>query len=382
MSTTVAYGHQLIDEDDIAAVARVLRSDWLTTGPEVDAFEHDFAALVGAHQAVALSSGTAALHAMMFALGIGPGDEVLVPSMTFAATVNAVLYTGATPVFCDVDPGALLLDVTDARRKLSERTRVIVCVDYAGQPADYGALGALARERGVHLVADGCHALGATFQGRPVGAIADMTAFSFHPVKHLTTGEGGMVTTHDPGFAARMRSFRNHGISSDFRQREASGTFAYDVTELGFNYRLSDINCALGRSQLPKVPRWLERRRGIADQYDHALAGQVGVTPLARHPNREHAYHLYVVRIDAASTPGRDVVLARMRASGIMVNVHYKPAHLHSLYRARLGTGPGQCPVAEAAHDQLLSLPLHQGLAPQDVERVVASLRSAVAGPG
>jgi len=249
----IPYGRQWVDEDDIAAVGAVLRSDWLTTGPAVDAFEDAFAERVGAGHAVALSSGTAALHAAMRALGIGPGDEVIVPALTFAASANCAVYEGARPVFCDIEPGSLVIDPAAATRLISPRTRAIIAVDYAGQPADYGALRALADAHGLALVADGCHALGARLDGVPVGALADITAFSLHPVKHISAGEGGVATTADAALAAHMRRFRNHGIDSDARAREQAGAWDYDMVELGYNYRLSDIHCALAHSQLGRL---------------------------------------------------------------------------------------------------------------------------------
>ena len=287
LSEFLPYGRQMIDNDDVAAVVDVLRSDWLTTGPRVEEFEQAFAEHVGVAHAVAVSSGTAALHSAMFAADIGPGDEVIVPAMTFAASANCVVFQGGTPVFADVDEKA------------------VVAVDYAGQPCDYDALTAIAGRHGLTLVADACHAPGATYKGRSVGTLADLSAFSFHPVKHLTTGEGGMVATNDAGLAKRMRAFRNHGIQTDFRERTEKGTWFYEMTELGYNYRITDFQCALGLSQLKKLAGWVERRSEIAKRYDEAFAGERGVEPLARRADRTHAYHLYVVRVGPEATPGR-----------------------------------------------------------------------------
>jgi perosamine synthetase len=378
MARHIAYGRQLIDDDDLEAVCQVLRSDWLTTGPEVAAFESEVAAFVGAAHAVAVSNGTAALHAMMNAIGVGPGDEVLVPSMTFAATANAVLYAGATPVFCDVERDTLLIDPADAARRVTPATRAIVAVDYAGQPCDYAALRKLAAERGLPLLVDACHAIGAREGDEPVGRIGLLTAFSFHPVKHITTGEGGMVTTDDAELARKLRRFRNHGIDSDFRQREQRGTWFYEVTELGYNYRLSDIACALGRSQLKKLPVWLDARDRIAARYDAAFRDVDGITPLARRSGAKHAYHLYVVRLDPSRTIGRKAAFEKLRGLGVGVNVHYLPVHLHPLYRQRLGTRPGMCPVAEAAYEEILSLPMHAGLDDESVDYVIEAMRGVL----
>ena len=285
----IPYGRQSIDEKDVAAVCSVLRSDWLTTGPKVGEFERAVADYVGAEHGAAVSSGTAALHCAMYALGIGPGDEVIVPPMTFAATANCVVYQGGTPVFADVEPDTLLIDPAEVERKITDRTRAIIAVDYAGQPCDYEALRRIADRHGLALVADGCHALGAEYRGRKDGTLADMTAFSFHPVKHVATGEGGMVVTDDEAFAEKIRLFRNHGITTDHRQREALGSWFYEMVDLGYNYRMTDIQCALGISQLKKLPEFLERRRLIAARYDAAFGDSDTIFPLGCRENVFHA---------------------------------------------------------------------------------------------
>jgi perosamine synthetase len=378
-TTPLQYGRQDIGEDDIAAVGAVLRSEWLTTGPVVHEFERAFAAFCGAPEAVAVSSGTAALHAALHALGVGPGDEVIVPPMTFAATANAAVYLGATPVFADVDPGTLLLDPERVVERISAKTRAIVGVDYAGQPCDWDALEELARAHDIPMVADACHAVGARVEGRAAGTLADLTVFSLHPVKHFTTGEGGMITTSDPDLARRMRDFRNHGITTDARARCEAGAWFYEMVELGYNYRITDFQCALGLSQLRKVPGWLERRRGIAARYDDALVGGVGFRPLAVRSDVEHAYHLYVVRTPASFAGGRDRAHAALHAEGIAANVHYIPVHLHPFYRERFGTGPGLCPVAEAAYGEILSLPLFPAMVDGDVDDVLAAVAKVTA---
>lgn len=377
----IPYGRQQIDDDDVRAVVEALKSDWLTTGPAVERFERLLAGAAGATHAVAVSSGTAALHAAAFALGIGPGDEVIVPAMTFAASANCVVYQGGTPVFCDVLPGTLCIDPDAAARKITPRTKALVVVDFAGQPCDYGRLRPLAQERNLALVADACHALGAEYGGRRAGSLGDLSAFSFHPVKQITTGEGGAITTDNAGLAARMRSFRNHGIDADQRQRQAEGTWLYAMTALGWNYRLTDFQCALGASQLAKLPARLARRREIARRYDAAFADEPAVKPLEVAPGLRHAYHLYVVRVDPAGAGAdRAEFFAALRARGIGVNVHYIPVHLHPYYRQRFRTGPGLCPVAEAAYERILSLPIHPGMRDADVERVIAAVRGAREG--
>lgn len=364
------YGRHWIEEDDIQAVIRTLRSDWLTTGPGVEEFEHAVAAYTGARHAVAVSSGTAALHAAMFALKIGPGDEVILPPLTFAATANCVVYQGGTPVFADVAPDTLLLDPARAAEKITLRTKAIIAVDYAGQPCDYDALRKLATAHGLALVADGCHSLGATYKGRRTGTLADLTAFSFHPVKPITTGEGGMITTDDSALARRTRLFRNHGITTDHRERAQAGTWFYEMTELGYNYRLSDVHCALGISQLRKLDARLARRQHIARQYDAAFAYSQVARPLAVRAEVSHAYHLYVVRVAS----DRDHLVRALWKKEIAANVHYIPVHLHPYYRQRYQTSPGLCPVAEQAYRYILSLPIFPQMTDADVQRVVGAV--------
>ena len=339
---TIPYGRQWIDENDIQAVVEVLRSDWLTTGPKVAEFEQAFAGFVEAGEAVAVNSGTAALHAAMFALGIGPGDEVVLPSMTFVATANAVVFQGGTPVFADVDPDTLRIDPNAVADKITTRTKAVVAVDYAGQPCDYDALRTISNRNGLLLIADACHSLGAEYKGNKVGTLADMTVFSFHPVKHITTGEGGMVVTDHPDMATKMRIFRNHGITADHRQREEQGSWCYEMVELGYNYRITDFQCALGVSQLSKSPKWLARRQEIARVYDEAFAGFPYVMPLSVSNDVLHAYHLYVVRImDKEPSKKRKSVFKHLREKGIGANVHYLPVHLHPFYRKRFNTSAG-----------------------------------------
>jgi len=378
--TLLPYGKHQVGEDDIAAVVGALRSDWLTTGPGVGEFERAFAGAVGAKEAVAVSSGTAALHAAMAALGIGPGDEVIVPAMTFAATANCVVFCKARPVFVDVDARTLLMDPGHVLEAISPSTKAILAVDYAGQACEYDTLTRIAKEHGLALVDDACHALGGRYRGRPVGSLADLNTFSFHPVKLITSGEGGMITTDDPSLAAGMRIFRNHGITTDHRQRQELGSWFYEMVSLGYNYRLTDIQCALGMSQLSRLSPWIARRQEIARRYNEAFAGMAGITPLGVRPDVSHAYHLYVVRFDPGRlrTP-RSTIFSALRAEGIGVNVHYIPVHLHPFYQASFGTGPGMCPVAEAAYEQILSLPIFPAMKEQDVDDVIQAVRKVVA---
>jgi perosamine synthetase len=378
-SRMLPYGRQDVSDADIAAVVEVLRSDWLTTGPVVAEFERACAARGGVRHGVAVSSGTAALHAAMRALDVRAGDEVIVPAMTFAATANCARYEGATPVFADVDRDTLLIDPATVERAITPRTRAVIAVDYAGQPADYDALAAILKPRGISLVADACHSIGGASNGRPVGTLARLSCFSFHPVKHVTTGEGGAVVTDEAPLAERMRVFRNHGIVSDHRQREAQGAFAYDMVELGYNYRITDIQCALGLQQLERLPTFIARRRQIAARYDAAFAQVPAVRPLAVRRGAEHAYHLYVVRLDLeALRAGRSEIFRALRAENIGVNVHYVPVHLHPYYRQTQGTHPGMCPVAESAYEGLLSLPMFPAMSDADVDDVIEAVEKVV----
>ncbi len=365
----IPYGRQWVDEEDIASVVEVLRSPWLTTGPKVEEFERAVATLVGAEHAVAVSSGTAALHAAMYAIRVGPGDEVILPPMTFAATANAVLFQGGVPVFVDVEPDSLLIDPQKVEDAISSKTKAVVAVDYAGQPCNYHELRSICEEHGLVLVADACHSLGGSYRGNPVGSLADLNVFSFHPVKPITTGEGGMVTTNNPEFAERMRRFRNHCISTDYRQREKEGSWFYQVTDLGYNYRLTDIQAALGISQLKKLPAWIERRQEIARIYTEAFANIGEIEPLREQSDIFHAYHLYVVRCER-----RDELFSKLRSKGIGVNVHYIPVHLHPLYRERFGTGEGLCPLAEEAYREILSLPVFPAMRQDEVSKVIETL--------
>ena len=375
MNKLIPYGHQCIEEDDIKAVVDVLRSDWITTGPAVRAFEKAVGEFVGCKCGVAVSSGTAALHTAMYAAGINSGDEVIVPSMTFAATANAVVFQGGRPVFCDVDSETLLINPDIIEQKITSRTKAIIAVDYAGQPCDYDALREIADRNKLLLIADSCHSIGALYKGQKVGTLADLSVFSFHPVKHITTGEGGMVVTDNPEYCKRMTMFRNHGITLDHRQRAEKGSWFYEMADLGYNYRITDFQCALGMSQLKKLSGWIKRRQEIASRYDEAFAEVSAVQPLAVTSAVSHAYHLYVVKLRDIR---RDEIFSSLRNAGVGVNVHYIPVHLHPFYRERFGTKKGMCPVAEAAYEQILSLPMFPAMTDEDVEAIISTVKETI----
>jgi perosamine synthetase len=378
-TNVVPYARQSIDDADVAAVVDTLRSDWLTTGPKVAAFEQEVAAVAGTTEAVAVANGTAALHTAMAAIEVRDGDEVIVPAMTFAATANAVLYQGGVPVFVDVEPDTLLLSPDGVAAALSPRTKAVIGMDYTGQPCDVDALGELAQAQGAWMVVDAAHSLGATLDSRPAAASADLATFSFHPVKHITTAEGGMVVTSRAELVERMRRFRNHGIDRDHLRRAKEGAWAYDVVDLGMNYRLSDVQCALGISQLRRLDGWLARRREIAARYDATFDDSLPARPLAVRPGVGHARHLYVLRLETERlSVGRDRVFDALRAEGVGVNVHWAPVHLHPLYRERLGTEPGMCPVAEDAGSRILSLPMFPAMTDGDVDDVIEACRKVL----
>ena len=374
------YGRQSLDDADIQSVVEVLKSDWLTTGPKVGEFEERFAEWVGARHAVSFSSGTAALHGAAFAAGLAPGDEAITTPLTFCATANCILYQRAMPVFADVSPDTLNLDPGEVSRKLSARVKAIIAVDYAGHPAGLDELGEIAKGQGLILIEDACHALGAEFQGKRVGGIADMTVFSFHPVKHLTTGEGGMVATNDARLAETLRRFRNHGISSEARERQEAGQWFYEMVLLGFNYRLTDIACALGLSQLSKLSANLARRRQIAAHYTAAFRVLPGLIPPSVRAEVNPAWHLYPVRLDLAKlVVDRAQIFRALRAENIGVSVHYIPVHLHPYYRDQLDHRDGECPVAEAAYERLISLPMFHGMTDADVADVIEAVCKVIA---
>lgn len=389
------YGRQCLDEDDRRAVLDVLQSDFLTCGPEVAAFEEEFAALVGARHAVAVANGTAALHLAMLAGEIGPGDRVITSPITFLASANCAAYVGAIPDFADIDPASRCLDVTSLEAAWREDVRAVVPVAYAGQAPDMPAIAAAARRRGALVIEDACHGPGGGIlhEGRRhrLGGHewADMSVFSFHPVKSMTTGEGGMVTTDDEVFARRLRLLRQHGMERDPARLRSfvgdaipggTGPWIYEMHDLGYNYRITDLQCALGRSQLRKLDRFTARRREIATRYHEGMAGLDYLElPRLCAPNDPEtvSWHLYAVAFDfPALGRTRAVVMDELRAAGIGTQVHYIPVHLQPWYRERYGYGPGKCPRAEAYYERTLSLPLYPAMDDGDVERVIAAVRA------
>ncbi|MHB8916623.1 MAG: UDP-4-amino-4,6-dideoxy-N-acetyl-beta-L-altrosamine transaminase [Desulfocucumaceae bacterium] len=367
------YGKQQIDRDDIKAVLDVLQSDWLTTGPKVEEFEKELALRAGARYAVALNSGTAALHAAYFAAGVGPGDEVVTSPITFAATTNAALFLGARPVFADIRPDTANIDPDALERHITPRTRVLAPVDFAGHPADLEPVMEIARRNNLVVVEDAAHALGASYKGRPVGSVADMTVFSFHPVKHITTGEGGAVVTDNHDYYEKMLAFRSHGMVRDKEKlEEYHGPWYHEMHCLGYNYRITDIQCALGISQLKKLDTFLRKRQSIVDYYNDRLSELDMLNTPASLQDVTPAWHLYVVRLRGGSISRRDLY-EELHRSGIGAQVHYLPVYWHPYYK-KLGYIRGLCPVAEDFYTRALSLPLFPEMSEKDAGRVVGEL--------
>jgi len=377
-TTLLPYAHQVIDQRDIAAVTAALRSDWLTTGPRIPEFEAALADATGAQHAVAFSSGTAALHGAAAVAGLGPGDEAITTPMTFVASANAVLYVGATPRFADVVPGSLLIDPAAVAAAVTERTKAIIPVDYAGQPADYAALRSVADASPggrLTIIADASHSLGATFERRPVGTLADLTVLSLHPAKIMTTGEGGAVLTDRDDLAAALRRFRNHGIETELAARR---DWTYAMVELGYNYRLTDFAAALGLAQLERLEEWLAHRRRLAARYLERLAGHPALDLPVVDPRADPSWHFMFVQLRLERLRvDRAAVFHALRAEGIGVNVHYIPVHRHPYYLERFPDL--SFPVAEAAYERLLTLPLHAGMSDADLDDVVAALDKVTA---
>ena len=373
------YARQTIDEPDRKAVEDVLRGDWLTTGPMIKAFEKCINDYTSAKEAVAVNTGTAALHAAVWVSGIGPGDEVIVPAISFVASANCVLYVGAKPVFVDLCTDTLNIDPIDVRRKITGRTKAIVAVDYAGHPCDHDELKSIAVEYGIPVIEDASHSLGATYKGRTVGTLQDFTTLSFHPVKHITTGEGGMVLTDNASAAKRLRSFRHHGIDFDLHQRALTQGWRYDIVTLGYNYRIPDINCALGVSQMAKLDDWLQRRREIAKAYHKGFADLDSLDCPTERSDCSSAWHLYVLRFKLDRlTKNRDWIFSALRAENIGVHVNYIPIPWMTHYQS-LGYQKGMWPVAEGEFERMISLPMFPAMTDKDVSDVIAAVRKVVA---
>lgn len=370
----IPYGRQSIDEDDIRAVSAVLRSDWLTQGPKVEEFEQALANYTGAKFAVAVSNGTAALQAAYFAIGLQPGDEIITSPLTFTATSNAAIWFGARIVFADIDSDTGNLDPVAVESLITKNTKAIVPVDYAGHPADMVHLREIASRHKLLLIEDSAHAIGAQIGERKIGTLADLTTFSFHPVKLITTGEGGAILTDNPEFAERLRLFRSHGITKSHLMEPSPGDWYYEQQSLGQNYRLTDFQSALGLSQLKKLDRFLEARRTIAIRYADALCDVPTLRLPVEREGFRSGWHLYPVRLSGAVATKRGDIFRQLRKAGIGVQVHYIPVYWHPYYQA-LGYHRGQCPNAEAFYETEISIPMFPALSIADQQSVVDILK-------
>ncbi|MCA0754951.1 UDP-4-amino-4,6-dideoxy-N-acetyl-beta-L-altrosamine transaminase [Paenibacillus sp. N4] len=378
-SKYLSYGKQLLDDADIEAVIQVLRSDFLTTGPVVERFESAIAEYTGAKYAVAFSNGTAALHAACFAAGIKAGDEVITTPMTFAASANCVLYMGGTPVFADIDPVTYNIDPKSVEMLITEKTKAIIPVDFTGQPADLDDFIQMARDKGIIVIEDAAHALGASYNGRKVGAVSDMTMFSFHPVKPITTGEGGVIATNNYKYFEKLQQFRTHGITRNPAMLiERHGPWYYEMQELGYNYRMTELQAALGLSQMNKLDKFIIRRRQIADLYNDAFRSIKQVTLPHQKKGNESGWHLYILRLklEHLSAVRREIFEA-FQAENIGVNVHYLPVYWHPYYK-KLGYAKGLCPESEHLYETIITLPLFPAMTEGDVEDVISAVQKVI----
>jgi len=379
-SDYLVFGSPAIGEEEIAEVVATLRSGWIGTGPRVQRFECEFAGYVDSPHAVAVNSCTAALHLALLALGVGPGDEVIVPAMTFAATANVVVHTGARPVFADVDRGTLCLDPEAAARRVTARTRAIMPVHFAGRPCEMDSILALAREHGLAVVEDCAHAIETLYHGRHAGLLGDFGAFSFYVTKNVVTAEGGMVTTHDAAAAQRLKTLGLHGLDADAWMRFSDSGFRhYEVVEPGFKYNMTDLQAALGIHQLARVEQNLGRRQEIWARYDAAFADLPVFLPAAEAPGTRHARHLYTLLLDVDRLRvDRDAVQAALHERNIGTGIHYRAVHLHRYYRETHGWARGDLPNSEWISDRTLSLPLSPKLDDDDVDDVIRAVRSTL----
>lgn len=394
----IPYSRQSIDQDDIEEVVKVLRSDWITQGPKIKEFEDALCKYAGTRYAVAVSNGTAALHCACCAADVGEGDEIITSPITFAASGNCALFLGATVKFVDIRPDTYCLDPRKLELAINRHTKVIIPVDFAGQPSDMDEINQIAKKHDLMIIEDAAHSLGASYRGKSVGTLAAMTIFSFHPVKQITTGEGGMIVTDDKSLAERLRLLRTHGITNDdnsmvFKEQaadnenqyltspnpESKAGWYYEMQALGYNYRITDIQCALGLSQLKKIDRFISRRRQIAKYYNEAFGrSPYLIIPHQKH-DRQHAWHLYMLRLRLDKmVKTRRQVFEELRSKGIGVHVHYIPLHLQPYYRERFAYKRGDFPQAEAFYDSALTIPIFPELQESDCQRIIESVLEVV----
>ena len=376
----IGYGHQYIDDADIRAVADVLKSDYLTCGPKIEEAEKRLCDVTGAKHAVLIANGTAALHAMIFAAGIGPGDEVITTPITFAASSNCVLYCGGTPVFADINPETYNIDPISIEAKITEKTKAVVAVDFTGQAVEIDRIRAICQKYNLVFIEDAAHSLGTKYNGKPVGSLADMTEFSFHPVKTCTAGEGGAITTDDDELYRRLLLFRTHGITrvQDWMDKPSEGGWYYQQIDLGYNYRMTDIQAALLSSQLDKLEMFAKRRKELVKRYDEAFVEMPEIIVQKEIPESDTVRHLYIIQLnlDVLKCSRREVFEA-LQAEGVGVNVHYIPIYSFPYYR-KLGYEMGICPNAERLYERIISIPLYYSLTDEEQYKVITAVKKVI----
>lgn len=378
--TRISYGHQYIDEKDIEAVVQVLKSDYLTCGPEIEKLEKKLCQITGAKYAVAISSGTAALHAACYAAGIGEGDEVITTPITFAASANCVLYCGGIPVFADINEETFNISPEQIADRITDKTKAVVAVDYTGQAVELDKIRTICDENNIVLIEDGAHSIGTLYNGIPIGRIADMTTFSFHPVKTVTGGEGGAILTNNEKYYKLLLLFRTHGITRDSAQMSfpPEGDWYYQQIDLGYNYRMTDIQAALVSSQLDKLPMFKKRRREIVEQYNDAFAEISGIILQKEIPESDTARHLYILQLDLdAFNAARREIFEALKAENIWCNVHYIPIYYFEYYQKK-GYKKGLCPKAERLYERMITLPLYYSMSEDDVTSVICGVKKVL----
>jgi UDP-4-amino-4,6-dideoxy-N-acetyl-beta-L-altrosamine transaminase len=375
----IPYGKQYIDEEDINEVIKVLKSDYLTTGPKIQQFEKELCKVTNAKYATAISNGTTSLHAACYAAGIKKGDEVITTPITFAATSNAILYCGGTPVFADIDKTTYNIDPQSIEEKITNKTKAIIAVDYTGNPCDYDKIINIAKKYNLIVIEDAAHAIGSEYKGIKVGSIADITTFSFHPVKTITTAEGGAVTTNNKEYDTKLKLFRSHGITRDRNLMiKDEGLWYYEQLELGNNYRLNDLQCALGISQLKKLTEFKTKRRCIVEKYKEYLKEVKEIILPHETEGAKSCYHIFVIKLNNETiTKSRKEVFDELRNKNIGVNVHYIPVYYHPYYK-QLGYNKGICPVAEEFYELIITLPLHPQMTDNNIKYICDSLKKVV----
>lgn len=376
----IHYGRQYIDEEDIQAVVETLRSPLITCGPKVAEFEKQLCDMLGCKYAVVVSNGTAALHLAAIAAGIGPGDEVLVTPMTFAASANCILYCGATPVFADINPQTYNIDPEDMRRKITSKTKAVVAVDFCGQPVELEEIRAICEEHNLVLIEDAAHAIGSSYHGKNIGSIADFTTFSFHPVKNITCGEGGAITTNNKAYYENLMMCRTHGITRDINlmKNPTDDPWYNEQRELGYNYRMTDFQAALGLSQLKKLPAFKKRRQEIVKQYQKAFSDIPQISMQQCIEDVDVAHHLFIIKLNLELLNcNRREFFDALEAENVCPQVHYMPVYYHSYYEG-LGYKKGLCPCAEELYERELSIPLYYSLTDEDVASTIAAVKKVI----